>query len=106
MIPKNQLCQKCKKNKATIEYTEGVLAWSHGFVEYICEDCYDKMQKATPLYKQTRQQAFKDVEKVINEMPFIMCIKDAEGNDEVSKSWREQFVIRREELKKELEKVK
>lgn len=45
------ICQRCKKNKATIEYTEGALAFAHGFVEYICKECFDKMQKATPLYK-------------------------------------------------------
>ena len=57
-------------------------------------------------YSRGKEEYKEDVVKFIDKLPFIVCIKDAEGRDEVSKSWREQFVIRREELKKELEKIK
>jgi len=57
-------------------------------------------------YSRGKKEYKEEVEKLIDRLPFIVCIKDAEGSDEVSKSWREQFVIRREELKKELEKIK
>ncbi len=67
MIPKGQLCQRCKKNEATIEYAEGTMAVVHGFTEYICQECFDNQQKATPLYKKARDQAFKDVLGVIDE---------------------------------------
>ena len=50
------VCVRCKKNKATLVFTESVLNYIHGFKENICQECYDKMSEETPLYK----KAFKE----------------------------------------------
>ena len=60
-------CQRCNKNKATIKYTEGTMAYAHGFVEEICQECLDKMQRATPLYKKTYNTCLKDFKEKIQE---------------------------------------
>ena len=89
MIPKGQLCQKCKKNKATIEYAEGTMAIIHGFTEYLCQECFDKMQKATPLYKQAYKKGQKDL------------------YDHYFKDFKNPMIIEKEDkMIKELEKVK
>ena len=64
------ICVKCKKNKATIQFTEGAMAFAHGFVENICQNCYDKMQKETPLYKKAVKERNAEVKQAIEELSF------------------------------------
>lgn len=33
-------CEKCKKGKAVITYSESSLDYSHGFTKEICRKCY------------------------------------------------------------------
>ncbi len=61
------ICVRCEKNKATIQFTEGAMAFAHGFVENICQNCYDKMQKETPLYKKAVKERNAEVKQVIEE---------------------------------------
>lgn len=51
-MEKGKICERCKKNEATIGYTESILSYSHGFVEEICKECYNKMMKNSEWYKQ------------------------------------------------------
>ena len=60
-MEKDTICERCKKNKATIDFAEGALAVSHGFVEHLCQECFDKMQKEHPLYKLAYKQGQKDL---------------------------------------------
>lgn len=55
-----ELCERCKKNKATITFAESVLNYAHGFYEDICQECFDKEQKKSPLYKKAYKQGQKD----------------------------------------------
>ena len=48
------------------------------------------------------QERNAEVKEIISKLPFIMCLEDAKGDDEICKSWREQVVIRREELLQKL----
>ena len=36
-------CIECKDRKAIIEFSEGYLDWSHGFIKKICRECYIEM---------------------------------------------------------------
>ena len=38
-----KLCSRCKQNPATIKYTASVTDFTHGFIENICQECYDKV---------------------------------------------------------------
>lgn len=55
---KNKTCSDCKKKKATIEFCNSVLEWTHGFSEFLCVDCYKKRIK----------QTIKDCEKTLKEL--------------------------------------
>jgi len=35
-------CTNCKKREGVVEYCEGMLAYSHGFVEKLCRQCLIK----------------------------------------------------------------
>ncbi len=48
----------------------------------------------------------KEILELISNLPYIICLRDAEGNDKISKSWKEQFIIRREELKQKIDQLK
>ena len=61
MIKKEDICGRCKKNKATIDFTESSLHFSHGFIERICKKCFEKIQKEHPLYKKAYKQGQKDL---------------------------------------------
>jgi len=41
------LCTQCRKNKATINFAQSVLDWTHGNVQMICVGCYKKKLKDT-----------------------------------------------------------
>ncbi len=74
-------CQRCEKNKATIRFTEGTMAFVHGFVENICQDCYDKMQKETPLYKEAVKERNAEVKQAIEELDWNQIEFEAEKVD-------------------------
>jgi hypothetical protein len=63
----SKICSRCKKNKATMQYAESVMDFTHGFVENICDECYEKQKKANPWYKSGREDMLKEVEKAIDE---------------------------------------
>ena len=50
------ICVRCKKNKATINYTDSVLSYTHGFVEKICKECYNKIRDNNTWYQQGIQE--------------------------------------------------
>jgi superfamily II helicase len=60
------LCQRCRKNKATINYTDSIMSYTHGFVEHICKSCYDKIKKSNTWYKAGRKEILDEVKKLIN----------------------------------------
>ena len=45
------LCLRCKKNQATMQYAESSLSLAHGFMEEICQECYDKQMEESDWYK-------------------------------------------------------
>lgn len=57
--PEKIVCFRCKKNKATLQYTDNYLSYAHGFIEHICQECYDKIKKSNSWY----QEGFKDGQK-------------------------------------------
>jgi hypothetical protein len=59
------LCVRCKKNKAVMKYADGYLEMAHGFIENICQECYDKMKERNPWYLEGKQLAFEKVLKII-----------------------------------------
>lgn len=65
------ICVRCKKNKATLQYAEGTMAVAHGFVENICQECFDKMQKATPLWKKAIEERNTEVKQAIEKLKLI-----------------------------------
>jgi len=75
-IEKEILCERCKKNKATITFTESVLNWLHGFKEEICQECYDKQMRESNWYKiglkEGRQIERDEIKKRIEELIFSM----------------------------------
>jgi uncharacterized membrane-anchored protein YjiN (DUF445 family) len=48
---KEDICEICKKNKATINYANSPLDFAHGFVRRICKSCYNKIMKDNEWYK-------------------------------------------------------
>ena len=76
------ICQRCKKNKATIQFAEGSLALSHGFVEYLCEDCYKKMQREHPLWKVAVDERNSEVKQAIEEK-FALLIYDFDKEKDI-----------------------
>jgi hypothetical protein len=68
-IPKvdDGLCSRCRKNKATINYTDSIMSYTHGFIERICQECYDKMKHENNWYKAGRKEVLKEVEKILDE---------------------------------------
>lgn len=65
-IPKvdDGLCSRCKKNKATINYTDSIMSYTHGFIERICQECYDKMKHENAWYKEGRKDVMKELKKL------------------------------------------
>lgn len=61
-IPKSKpgFCERCKINKATINYTDSLMSYAHGFVEHICRECYDKEKHSNTWYKEGYKDGFKD----------------------------------------------
>ena len=61
-IPKKNdgLCVRCHKNKATMDYANSVLEWSHGFGERICQECYDKQKHENTWYKEGYKTGWQD----------------------------------------------
>ena len=53
----NKICSRCKKNKATINFTQSIMDFTHGFVEHICQECYNKIRDNNPWYKEGKKQA-------------------------------------------------
>ena len=94
------ICVRCKKNKAKLVFTESALSYAHGFVENICQECYDKMQKAHPLYKMGWEEANQRFFKMIEEMLVKNDEFVAQGNV-LPKGVHIPF-INGEELKKKL----
>ena len=48
----DNLCQRCKKNEATLNYADSYLNATHGFIEHICQECYDKIRDNNAWYKE------------------------------------------------------
>jgi len=95
---KQHICTRCKKNKATIKYTASATDYAHGFIEDICQECYDKQMKNSDWYKQGRAQALADVMKIIDECD---CWEAKSKN--VMGNCRDSDMISKEELKAKLQ---
>lgn len=67
METNNTLCQICHKNKATINYADGWMEFTHGFVKKICSDCYDNITKNSEWYKRGCRDTIKRVLKIIDD---------------------------------------
>ena len=67
-IPKSKpgYCERCKFNKATINYTDSVMSFAHGFVEHICGDCYNKEKHENTWYKEGYKDGWDDCLKSIS----------------------------------------
>lgn len=61
MKKEKQICSRCKKNKAEITYAGGILDITHGFIEHICQGCYDKIVKNSLWYKRGFKDGIKSV---------------------------------------------
>jgi protein-arginine kinase activator protein McsA len=59
------LCERCKKNKATLQYTQSVTDFAHGFVENICLKCYNKIKKSNTWYKEGKKDKSKEIKRFI-----------------------------------------
>jgi protein-arginine kinase activator protein McsA len=57
---KEEICERCKKNKSTLTYAATSLHFGHGFTERICQECYDNQMKESEWYKQGYQEAKKE----------------------------------------------
>ena len=57
------ICQRCKKNEATVKYTASPSDYAHGFVQDICNECYNKQVRTSEWYKQGFKEA---LEQAIN----------------------------------------
>lgn len=78
------LCQKCKKNKATITYANSILDYTHGFSESICQGCYDKIKKDNTWYKEGREECRKEFMQ--EEIKFLKTMLQTKGQKELSKA--------------------
>ena len=74
------LCVRCRKNKATITYTNSILDWTHGFVEHICQECYDKQKKENSWYKAGRNEFIQE------EIIFLKSMLQTKAGKELSKA--------------------
>jgi len=65
------LCVRCKKNKATITFTNSMTDYIHGFTERICKQCYIKIREKNTWFQEGeiigREEQKKDVLKLIDE---------------------------------------
>lgn len=52
-----KICSRCNVNPATMQYTNSIMDFTHGFVENICQECYDKQMRKNPWYKKGKQEA-------------------------------------------------
>jgi len=69
------LCVRCKKNKATLQYAQGYLEATHGFIEYICQECYDKIRDNNPWFQEGIQKG-----RQIERDKIILKIKELNKN--------------------------
>ena len=69
------ICVRCKKNKATMKFTQSITDFTHGFVENICQECYHKIRDSNTWYKEgiikgiqsQKQKIIEEIEKMIKE---------------------------------------
>lgn len=70
-----KLCSRCKKNKATILYANSITDFTHGFMENICQGCYDKQMMDDGWYQTGRREAFEEIEKKIKKIFYLKGLK-------------------------------
>jgi protein-arginine kinase activator protein McsA len=68
-IPKSKpgFCERCKVNKATMNYTDSIMSYAHGFVEHICQECYDKEKHNNTWYKEGKKDERREILKLMDE---------------------------------------
>ena len=106
---KKGLCSRCKKNKATIKYTDSYLSFAHGFIENICQECYDKMKEESPWYQQGRKDIIKNEIKFLKSMLQTKIgkkLSEARTQDTGRKTIPDMYDIKIKKRIKELEDVK
>jgi len=96
------ICIKCNKNKATIRFTNSVTDFAHGFINNICQQCYDEIRNKNPWFKEgeiigREEQKKKDV-KIVDEI-----YGQLENDD---KTWCKHIKIIQREIKKRINKKK
>ena len=74
---KTELCVRCKKNKASINFTNSITDFTHGFVEHICKSCYDKIKHDNTWYKEGKKETIELIKEILSK-------KENENN---SKTW-------------------
>lgn len=67
---KEEMCIRCKKNKAIITFTEGALSYAHGFKEEICQGCYNKIMKESNWYKEGYQAGLNSLQNKSRKLCF------------------------------------
>lgn len=77
-LKEDDICVRCKKNKAILIYTNSQMDFIHGFTENICQECYDKQMRESGWYKQGRQEATQDFLNLINDKDLLEKLADLE----------------------------
>ena len=71
MKKQEEICVRCKKNKATLTYTDSPLSFAHGFTSRICQECYNKQAESSNWFKDGYNKAIQEdiafLEKYIDE---------------------------------------
>ncbi len=52
ILKEDNICVRCKKNKATLIYTNNQMDFIHRFTEKIYQECYDTQMKESNWYKE------------------------------------------------------
>ena len=77
-IKKVEICERCKKNEATLTFTDSLMSFTHGFKEEICQECYNKQEKESNWYKEGlkvgKQEATNEIIKMIKKFVKRTCI--------------------------------
>ena len=86
-IKEGDICTRCKKNKATLVYTNSQMDFIHGFTEKICQECYDKQMKESDWYKQGIQSERARIKEEIEKFDFAQYsdMGMADGNQKLLK---------------------
>jgi hypothetical protein len=104
---KSENCCRCKKNKATLNYAESYLSCSHGFIEHICQECYEKIRNDNAWFQEGkllgRNEVIEIIKKLENPYPTDIYPEiNAEIFKEINKELQKKFKFPLDRLSAEL----